>query len=305
MLSKGVYDKVLSDISQTASIDDRIFTQVMGKGNDSIDAGAGGDWVMGGYGNDTITGGIGNDTMWGRGGGNHIVNLGLTNGTSTTTENTDVYFTDGLKIGESITIGGLTLTAVTAMTVSHVIAAFENLAQGATTGNTVTGVTYNASGSLANWSSGAAAQSSSFNSFAIKFTSTTPTTNVTDLTASYKLLDNDTFVWNANDAGTTGATDVIKDFSAWNGTEGDKLNITSLLAGYSSTTSTLSQWVSVATGQTAPNGTANSTKITIDIDGTGPGLITQTIWLEGVTLASTDPAVLKFNSTTNNGILIA
>ena len=81
----------------------------------------------------------------------------------------------------------------------------------------------------------------------------------------------------------------------------DKLNITSLLiGGYTPGTSTLSQWVTVATGQTAPNGTANSTKITIDVDGIGNGTITQTIWLEGVTLTTTDPATLK-----NNGVLIA
>jgi hypothetical protein len=73
-----------------------------------------------------------------------------------------------------------------------------------------------------------------------------------------------------------------------------------LLTGYNSTSSTLSQWVSVAINQTAPSTTtANSTKITIDIDGSGSGTVNQIIWLEGVTL-STDVAVLK-----TNGVLIA
>jgi hypothetical protein len=114
--------------------------------------------------------------------------------------------------------------------------------------------------------------------------------------------DSDTFVWALGDAGTTGAVDIVKDFVAWNGTAGDKLNITSLLAGgYNTSTSVLSQWVTVTTGQTLPgSATANSTKIMIDVDGSGTGNVTQTIWLEGVTLSATDAAALK-----TSGVLIA
>jgi hypothetical protein len=114
--------------------------------------------------------------------------------------------------------------------------------------------------------------------------------------------DSDSFVWALGDAGTTGAVDIVKDFVAWNGTAGDKLNITSLLAGgYNTSTSVLSQWVTVTTGQTLPgSATANSTKIVIDVDGSGTGNVTQTIWLEGVTLSATDAAALK-----NSGVLIA
>ncbi|NDC62135.1 MAG: type I secretion C-terminal target domain-containing protein, partial [Betaproteobacteria bacterium] len=112
--------------------------------------------------------------------------------------------------------------------------------------------------------------------------------------------DNDTFKWNASDAGT-GATDVIKDFSAWNGTEGDKLDILGLLTGYTPGTSTLSQWVTVTTGQTAPGtSTTNSTKLVIDIDGMASGTVLQTLWLEGTTLSTTDVSVLK-----NNAVLVA
>jgi hypothetical protein len=113
--------------------------------------------------------------------------------------------------------------------------------------------------------------------------------------------DSDTFVWALGDAGT-GAVDIVKDFVAWNSTAGDKLNITSLLAGgYNTSTSVLSQWVTVTTGQTLPgSATANSTKIVIDVDGSGTGNVTQTIWLEGVTLSATDAAALK-----NSGVLIA
>ena len=128
-------------------------------------------------------------------------------------------------------------------------------------------------------------------------------TNVTDLSASYRLQDNDVFRWVNGDAGATGAVDIVKDFVAWNGTVGDKLDITNLLAGgYNTSTSVLSQWVtSITTGQTLPgSSTANSTRIVIDVDGLGAGTVTQTIWLEGVTLSTTDAAVLK-----NSGVLIA
>jgi Ca2+-binding RTX toxin-like protein len=113
---------------------------------------------------------------------------------------------------------------------------------------------------------------------------------------------NDTFTWFAGDAGTTtGAVDMVKSFNAWNGTAGDKLDISKLLTGYSGGTN-LGQWVTVATNAASqPTGvSATNTKLTIDIDGTaGAGTITQTIWLDGVTL-STNADTLKAN-----GVLIA
>ncbi|MFM7801184.1 MAG: type I secretion C-terminal target domain-containing protein, partial [Limnohabitans sp.] len=298
MLTKATYDKVLSDISKN-STDLRVFTQVMGTGNDLIDAGPGWDWVMGGYGNDTIIGGKGNDVLWGRGGGAHFVNLNITQGGTTATETTNVVFADGLKVGESATVGGLTLTATSDMTAANLANAFANLADGANTGSTVTGVSYTASGGLSGWSSGAIDNTLSASTLMVKFTSSTANANVTDLSASYKLWDNDIFRWVAGD-GSSNDVDTVKDFTAWNGTEGDKLDILGLLTSYISGASVLSQWVTVATGQTAPTGTANSTKITIDIDGTGPVTTAQTIWLEGVTLSSINADTLKAN-----GVLIA
>jgi hypothetical protein len=116
-----------------------------------------------------------------------------------------------------------------------------------------------------------------------------------------------TFVWNAGDA-VVNSVDVIKDFSAWNGTRGDKLDIKNLLTGYTSGTSTLSQWVTIATAQIAPGGTtANSTKITIDIDGAaGAGTTTQTIWLDGVNLTLNGTTLdQQLSALRTNGILIA
>jgi len=115
-------------------------------------------------------------------------------------------------------------------------------------------------------------------------------------------LDEATFVWNAGDA-VVNSVDVIKDFSAWNGTRGDKLDIRNLLTGYTSGTSTLSQWVSITNNSTIdrPSGVSSpNTKIVIDIDGAGSGTTTQTIWLDGVSGLSNDPTILK-----NSLILIA
>ena len=118
---------------------------------------------------------------------------------------------------------------------------------------------------------------------------------------------NDTFTWFAGDAGSTGAVDVVKSFSTWNGTAGDKLNILKLLSGYTSGTSTLSQWVtSVTTAQTSPAGVAGSTKVVIDVDGTGAGTVTQTIWLEGVNLALNGATFdAQLSALKSSGVLIA
>lgn len=122
------------------------------------------------------------------------------------------------------------------------------------------------------------------------------------MTASYKLLDNDIFKWAAGDeVASTTPVDVIKDFTEWSNSSGDRLDILGLLTGYTSGTSILANWVTVAINQTAPNtSTANSTKIDIDIDGLGAGTTKQIIWLEGVTLSTTNVAVLNAN-----GVLIA
>jgi hypothetical protein len=295
-LTKALYNTVANDIAGK-SLDSRVFTQVMGNGNDFLDGGSGNDSIMGGYGNDTITGGQGNDTLWGRGGGTHALNVNVYQGGVATTETADVVFTDGLKVGESAVIGGLTLTASSAMTATQVATAFLNITVGT---GPASSTNYSVSGTLTGWTTGTTLITSGENTNVVKFTSTTPNTDVTNLSGAYKLWDNDIFKWNSGDAGT-GATDSIKDFVAWNGTAGDKLDILGLLSGYNNSTSTLSQWVTVALNQTAPNSvTANSTKITIDVDGPGVGTVTQTIWLEAVNLSTTDVTALK-----TSGVLIA
>jgi len=303
-LTKSLYDTVAKDIA--GSGDKRLFAgadgQVMGNGNDTIDGGAGNDSIMGGYGNDTIIGGTGNDTLWGRGGAIYSLNINTTDGTATTKETSRVVFTDGLKTGESVTIAGLTLTAKLDVAASTVANAFLNLASGATASASAS---FTSSGSLTGWSSAATTATvgaASGGPSAVTFTSDSLGKLSSKISTSYTLNDNDTFVWNAGDAVGNGV-DIIKDFSAWNGTTGDKLDIKNLLTGYTSGTSTLSQWVSITNNATIdrPSGVSSpNTKIVIDIDGAGSGTTTQTIWLDGVSGLSNDPTILK-----NNLILIA
>ena len=88
------------------------------------------------------------------------------------------------------------------------------------------------------------------------------------------------------DAGASGAVDSIKDFVRWNGTSGDKLSIYPLLTGFTNGTSTLSDWVKTGAINQTVNGVANSTVMTIDVDGSASGTVTQVIQFEGVNLLS-------------------
>jgi len=117
-------------------------------------------------------------------------------------------------------------------------------------------------------------------------------------------LDNDIFVWGSGDAGT-GASDVIRDFTAWNGTSGDKLDLSALLVGYQAGTSDISQWISVQSGVTLPGATGwdvgkTGTLLTIDIDGAGAGTVTQTIFLENASLTTTN-----VNQLISGGVILA
>jgi hypothetical protein len=271
-LSQTMYDTALKDLQKGTGYDTRLFGQVMGLGNDVIDAGAGNDWVMGGLGNDTLTGGQGDDTIWGRGGG-------AFNFWSDTWPGFTSFRFAELNSGQSITIGGLTFTASKNLTALEVADAFDSL-DAATSPAALSYGNY--SGTLAvGWTSAAMADTNTATP-TVSFTKGADGT-VTTLTGTFDMEasnDNDVFIWNKGDAGT-GATDTIKDLRAWDGSVGDKLDISQLLQGYSG--SDLSQWVTLQTGQTI-NGVANSSRITIDIDGAGGGTVTQAIALEGVNI---------------------
>jgi len=96
---------------------------------------------------------------------------------SSVTESSLVAFdTASMSSGDTITIGGLTLTATGTITQAEAVAAFANLTSGATSGNSVTNGTW--SGTLAGFNSGAASGTS------LTFTSTTATTDVANLAVS-------------------------------------------------------------------------------------------------------------------------
>ena len=116
--------------------------------------------------------------------------------------------------------------------------------------------------------------------------------------------DNDVFKWAAGDAGT-GALDVIRDFDVWNGTSGDKLDIAGLLQGFTGSGQSLDKWVTVQDNVTPSNllgwdATRSGALITIDLDGPGSGTVTQSIFLEGVSLGSG-----SVNTLVSTGVIIA
>lgn len=159
---------------------------------------------------------------------------------------------------------------------ADVARAFQSLANGSV-GRSVVGGSFR--GTLSGWSSAAMNAESNM----VVFTAATANTNVTDISYSFSsasiLRDNDLFVWNADDVGT-GAIDTIKDFSPWNGSSGDRLNLTALLGGSSQSTNP-GDWIRIVNGQTV-NGVSGSSSLVIDVDGPDSGTVEQVIVLEGV-----------------------
>jgi hypothetical protein len=305
-LYSATYQKVLTDISNTHATngDRRVFTQVMGRGHDHINAGEGNDSVMGGFGNDTIIGGKGDDTLWGRGGANFNFMAFKVEGAAPTTApvttgNSEYYAFNfvPLKASEWVTVGGLTLTANENMSAEDVAKSFASV--DSTSGSFVGTNTDQAifSGAFATgWKTMPEATNIYFGSPTMMGFFSPTLANMQDLTFSGKTTpdDNDTFVWEANDAVTgagTTATDTLRDFTAWNGTSGDKLDISALLVGYAD--SNLSQWVTLVT-------TSNNSSLTIDIDGSDGGSVRQIINLPGTNLSGHTP-----DSLVNAGVLIA
>jgi Ca2+-binding RTX toxin-like protein len=289
-LDPVIYNKVIADLNNTNS---DIFTQVMGNGNDTLDGGAGNDWIMGGFGNDTIIGGSGNDILWGRGGTDTVTKFGIKNidGKINTPESMEFGFVqfDKLGAGNTVSIGGLTLTATSDLNGLELATAFSNITAGGS-GNPVQGK-YSFSGHLlSGWQSTGITevfQNPLYKSYNITFVSTSNgnVTLPTELQAAitkFNMTDNDTFKWNSGDASAGSlTTDTIKDFKAWDGSSGDKIDISGLLRGlgYSSSSSTLSDWVMFT-----PASGSSAAKIDIDT-GAGTNVI-QTIVLENANLGT-------------------
>lgn len=100
-----------------------------------------------------------------------------TAGTAGVTELHSITF-KALTTGQSVTVGGLTLTANTNIPVDDITVGFASLTNGASTGNTVTNGAW--SGTLTGWTTSSSASGADY----IWFYSATPNSNVTDLTYS-------------------------------------------------------------------------------------------------------------------------
>jgi len=108
-------------------------------------------------------------------GGTDGASLAITKGASgATRESNSVTFKD-LTNGDTVTVGGLTLTASGAITAANVAAGFASLASGATAGNVVANGAW--TGTLTNWTTSAVTSGST-----LTFSSTTNSTDVADLT---------------------------------------------------------------------------------------------------------------------------
>jgi hypothetical protein len=306
-LDSATYTKVLADLNNASS---DIFTQVMGNGSDTIDGGAGNDWIMGGFGNDLIIGGSGDDTLWGRGGTNTITKTVMTyiNGTIATPESASFVFlsSDTLGAGDTLSVAGLTITAVRDVTGQELASALSSIAAGGT-GNAVAGA-YRISGNLTSgWLSNALTSvvDGARTIYTVKFQTSANgdvLTNPVEMTRAITTLntsDNDTFQWKSGDAVAGSlSTDTIKDFSAWdrNSSKGDKIDISDLLRGlgYVSGTSVLSDWVGfiAASGNKAAR---------IDIDTGANTSVIQSIVLENANMN----ANTTLQQLINNGVLVA
>jgi Ca2+-binding RTX toxin-like protein len=322
-LTKSVYDQVASDVISTATTAGKILSQVMGMGNDYIDAGAGNDTVLGGYGNDTLIGGQGNDTLWGRGGAAYSLRALQVDGAGKPEQS--VFSFTALMAGESVMIGGLTLTAKVYMSAAQVATHFTGLDSSAAA-VVATDTTWGSfSGQLiqgweSNYQTSANANSPTLVTFTSAYKVFNATTNLYETkprnlnmtNLEYSNLaapDNDTFVWQAGDA-VGGATDTIKGFqrtllqaNALNAR--DTLDISGLLEGYTPGVSNLSQWVTVTHGLTI-NSVANSSRLTIDVNGASAGAVTQTINLEGANLSGyTLDQMVRDGMLTSDGLQVS
>jgi flagellin len=101
----------------------------------------------------------------------------VTTRTGAVNEKGDVTF-PVLNAGQSVTVAGLTYTAINDRSAAEVAAAFVGLADGATTGTGTANGTY--SGKMVSWST----TGNSVSTATLTFNSSTPITNVTDLVAT-------------------------------------------------------------------------------------------------------------------------
>lgn len=161
-----------------------------------------------------------------------------------------------MVVGDTITIGGLTLTATGNITQAEVVAAFAGLSSGATAGNGYAGQW---SGTLSGFNSGAASGTS------LTFTSTTANTNVANLSIS----TTGTSVISPTATTTDGVTPIaavtessLVSFNSANMSYGDKITIGGLTltaTGPMTQAEVVSAFANLNAGATKGNTVANGT----------------------------------------------
>lgn len=179
----------------------------------AITGGSAADTLTGTAKADVVTGGAGNDILLGRAGGDTIVGgdgddvlQGDGVGTSDVTETAVTDFA-ALTAGQTLTLGGITVTDQGAgATSAEVAAVFASVAAGGTGNSTANLV---ATGTLTGYSTGAVTGGDN-----VTFTSTTANTNVADLTAAGTgsvdgITVTDGAAASINDAGDAAGADIL------------------------------------------------------------------------------------------------
>ncbi|WP_421297648.1 beta strand repeat-containing protein, partial [Aeromonas veronii] len=225
-----------------------------GSGDETLDGNAGNDILLGGGGNDGLSGGDGNDILVG-GAGNDTLNGGAGNDTASY-----IDITGG--VGVTVMVNGNNQATVGAG--SDSLSNIENLV-GSMFGDTLTG-----DGS-ANILSGLAGNDTLIGGGGDDLL-IGGTGNDTLTGSSGK----DTFKWQAGDAG---GTDTIMDFTR--GANGDVLDLSELLNGEHANAASLDQYLNFASGPGV-----NKSTLTIDLDGSGSGTTTHSIFFDNVELTA-------------------
>ncbi|WP_326490132.1 DUF5801 repeats-in-toxin domain-containing protein, partial [Aeromonas rivipollensis] len=225
-----------------------------GSGDETLNGNAGNDILLGGGGNDGLNGGEGNDILVG-GAGNDTLNGGAGNDTASYIDITGGVGVTVIVNGNNQATGGAGTDSLSNM---------ENLV-GSMFGDTLTG-----DGS-ANILSGLAGNDS--------LTGGGGDDLLIGGMGSDTLTGNagkDTFKWQAGDAG---GTDTIIDFTT--GANGDVLDLSELLSGEHANAASLDQYLNFASGPGV-----NKSTLTIDLDGSGSGTTTHSIFFDNVDLTA-------------------
>uniref|UniRef100_UPI003D22D3AD beta strand repeat-containing protein n=1 Tax=Aeromonas rivipollensis TaxID=948519 RepID=UPI003D22D3AD len=248
--------KVFVDVQSGSTLTGSYLDEILigGSGDDTLNGNAGNDILLGGGGNDGLSGGDGNDILVG-GAGNDTLNGGAGNDTASYIDITGGVGVTVIVNGASQNTGGAGTDSLSNM---------ENLV-GSMFGDTLTG------DANANILSGLAGND------------TLAGGGGDDLLiggmGSDTLTGNagkDTFKWQAGDAG---GTDTIKDFTT--GANGDVLDLSELLSGEHANAASLDQYLNFASGPGV-----NKSTLTIDLDGSGSGTTTHSIFFDNVDLTA-------------------